>query len=127
MVSLTRTQKMVAAALAAGVSLYLFVGGRYSERVAQDNFRAFDAAHVRGVLARVNIRNHGVGIVVRGRPGWLVFYPRTDERLNRGKHFHLWAQPGDSVLKPAHSDTLRLMKGNRVYRYLFQTRQRGAP
>lgn len=126
MVYLTRVQKKVAAALAVGLVLYLYLGGRYTERVAQDNFRAFDAAQVRGVLAKVDTRNHGVGIVLREHPGWLVFYPLTDERLNRGKHFHLWAEPGDSILKPAHSDTLRLKKGNRVYRYPFKTRPRGA-
>lgn len=40
-VHLTRVQKKVAAALAVGVVLYVYVGGRYSERVAQDNFRVF--------------------------------------------------------------------------------------
>jgi hypothetical protein len=127
MVHLTRVQKKVAAALAVGVVLYVYVGGRYSERVAQDNFRVFDQAPVRGVLAKVDIRNHGVGIVLKERPGWLVFYPRTDKRLNQGKHFHLWAEPGDFISKPAYSDTLRLMKGNRVYQYMFQTRLRGTP
>lgn len=124
MVHLTRRQKLFAAWAVLVVPLYYF-SSRYADNVALKNFRAFDEAEVRGVLSRAAIRNHGTGIVLRGRPGWFTFYPHTDERLNQGKHFHLWAQSGDSVLKPAGADTLRLVKGGTVYRYRFKTWRRG--
>ncbi|MCG8387833.1 MAG: hypothetical protein MJA30_19935 [Cytophagales bacterium] len=46
------------------------------------------------------------------------FHPYTSE-LNRNKIFEYLAESGDSIYKPAYSDTLILIKEGKEYRYTF--------
>lgn len=46
------------------------------------------------------------------------FHPYTSD-LNDNKIFEYLAEPGDSIYKPAYSDTLLLIKEGRKYRYTF--------
>lgn len=48
-----------------------------------------------------------------------AFYPRSNDSLDDGNYFPRFAEVGDSVRKPARSDTLYLLKNGRTYKYLF--------
>jgi len=120
MAGLTRLQQWLTA-VCTGLLLVGFVlGSRYVDRRARAEFKTFDAANLRGVLSRVDSQQRSVGIRLQGSLTRFMFYPRTDENLNQGHHFHLWAKPGDSVVKTAHADTLYLLKRGIVYRYPFK-------
>jgi len=47
------------------------------------------------------------------------FYPKTNT-LNEFKIFSRNAKAGDSIIKPAYTDTLMLIKKNKVYLYTFK-------
>jgi hypothetical protein len=47
-----------------------------------------------------------------------VFYPYTD--LTENKIFDHIAKKGDFVIKPAYSDTLKLIERNRVLLFTFE-------
>lgn len=102
------------------VLVYLLTGRHYLERNFENNFKAFNKNNLEGVLTHVDIRYKGVGFKVDNNIHTYIFYPITDEKLNDGRIFNYFAEPGDSIYKPAYSDTLFLFKNGKAYRYTFQ-------
>jgi hypothetical protein len=83
-------------------------------------FQEFNRASLNGKLYSVSTEQKGTAIRVAGIPQKLIFYPRTDEKLNKGHFFNNFAEVGDSVKKARYNDTLFLIKGKAKYLYLFR-------
>ena len=45
---------------------------------------------------------------------------QSDKTNTQTKNIQYWAKPGDSIYKKAFSDTLSLIKDNKVYFYTFK-------
>jgi hypothetical protein len=83
-------------------------------------FQAFNRASLNGKLFSVSTEQKGTAIRVFGVQQKLIFYPRTDEKLNNGHFFTTFAEIGDSVKKARYNDTLFLIKDKVKYIYLFR-------
>lgn len=84
------------------------------------NYKKFNEAKIQGKLTLVEIINHGCGFQVDGNTDIFVFYPYFNEQLNDNKDFIDIAKPGDGVIKQPYSDTLFLIKSNKIYKYTFK-------
>lgn len=102
------------------ILVYLFASRNYLNRKFENNFKTFYDNNLEGVLTYVDIKYKGVGFRLENNEQTYVFYPITNQDINDGKIFNYFAEPGDSIYKPAYSDTLFLFKNERVYRYTFQ-------
>ena len=91
----------------------------YNNRIATKTFNKFNSANINGKLMWVGVYNKGCGFQVIGNTDIFDFAPYTDKVLNGGHIFDSFAQPGDSVVKPPYSDTLFLIKNNKIYKYTF--------
>lgn len=100
--------------------LYVVFGSYYTDKIAATSFNNFYNTNLTGKLSFISIKYKGVAIRVEKNPEQYVFYPFTDDNLNEGKHFHLFAELGDYVNKPANSDTLFLIKNSKTYKYTFK-------
>lgn len=89
-----------------------------SIRLGKEHFAAFNAAELNDTIARVRAAHRGCGLMVRHDPVEYVFYPSTDV-ANKRRRFRLTAKPGDVVRKGAYSDTLMLIKKERIYQFTF--------
>ncbi|SFW74352.1 hypothetical protein [Chitinophaga sancti] len=85
----------------------------YGGWINQRHFKKFNESNIRGTLSYVRGSGTGTGIDI-GYVYKYVFLPDA----------HLWfertAEIGDSVIKPAFSDTLILKKGNKIYPFTFR-------
>jgi len=102
------------------VVLVVIVGTHDPSQMENPPFTKFYYADLNGKLTSL-VAYRSIDIKVGTSKEKYRFNPRTDDRLNDGKHFHLFAEVGDSVRKPAQSDTLYLLKNGQTYRYLFST------
>jgi hypothetical protein len=69
-------------------------------------FQNFNKASLNGKFYSVSTEQKGTAIRVAGTQQKLIFYPRSDEKLNGGHFFTTFAEVGDSVKKAHYSDTL---------------------
>jgi hypothetical protein len=83
-------------------------------------FQDFNKASLTGRLYSVSTEQKGTAIRVSGIQQKLIFYPRTDGKLNNGHFFTTFAEVGDSVKKARYNDTLFLIKDKVKYIYLFR-------
>lgn len=84
-----------------------------------EQFRKFNEANIDGVIRKVESAYKGVLFEIEGSGETFVFFPRTDKKLNESQIFVYTAKEGDRIVKPAYSDTLRLIKGTKVLKYEF--------
>lgn len=110
----------IAIILSPFVILLMWYSNKYSTSIGVKHFTYFDSSNIDGIISTVKIINQGAGFTLKNKIAPFVFYPVTDNLLNDGFIFHLFAEPGDSLVKRAYSDTLYLYKGFKVYRYTFQ-------
>ena len=100
-------------------AIYLIVSVNYSKNRGIDNYNSFYNAFINGTIESVGVKLKGVGLKVTDDEKKFVFYPYTHS-INGNNIFHYFAESGDSIYKPAYSDTLQLIKDNTVYKYTFQ-------
>ena len=80
----------------------------------------FYSTRLSGKIVRTEEYSRGANFVLDNNPIEFTFYPYTDKYLNNDEIFQYIAKPGDSIFKPAYSDTLLLIKGGKIYLYTFQ-------
>jgi hypothetical protein len=79
----------------------------------------FNSSHIHGKIEKVFIISKGTALKLVNDSVTYVFYPMTSP-LNDNQIFDGFATKGDSVIKSAHSDTLKLLKGDKAYLYTFE-------
>jgi len=102
------------------VSLYLFghFSQVYTNNLAKTDFKNFNSSSIKGRLVEKGITHHTVSFRVDNDSKNYVFYPKINSS-NKSADFEYFSELGDSIIKPAFSDTLFLIKGNKLYRYSF--------
>ncbi len=108
-----------------GIGLLLLIigilyGQWWSTRMGQKDFKNFNTNLVSGEISFVGTWQHGAGFKLKGENIVHVFYPYIDKSLNNNHIFTSFASVGDSVFKPAYSDTLYLIKSGKIFKYTFQ-------
>ena len=96
-----------------------YIGHIYSINVGNKTFSQFNSSEINGVITYIGIKYRGAAFRIEKNPIMQVFYPITDKRLNGGHIFDNFAEIGDTIIKHAYSDTLYLIKGNKMYKYEF--------
>jgi predicted membrane protein len=99
--------------------IYMFLAQTIGNKRDKRNFKIFYNSEINGSITGVFIKNHGVGFRLKYDTIDYVFYPLTSP-INQKKVFHLFADKGDSVIKPRNVDTLILIKDGKRYPYTFQ-------
>lgn len=82
-------------------------------------FEVFYTSDLNGEISSIATSVGAVYFKLNNASVKYVFFPRTSE-LNNNQIFEYVATKGDKVIKPAYSDTLKLVKGDKVYLYTFQ-------
>lgn len=83
-------------------------------------FELFYSSQLSGKIIKIKKYSRGSNFILENNANEFAFYPYIDKHLNNNEIFQYIAEPGDSVYKPAYSDTLELIKGDKVYFYTFQ-------
>ena len=97
---------------------YIYIAQKFGNERNKRLFIQFDTTNIHGVINNVGIRYHGSYFKIIGNKNDFVFFPNTG-KLNGFNIFDQLAQKGDSIIKPAYSDTLVLIKNNKKYLYTF--------
>ena len=97
--------------------LYIIINMIFSKNGAIDDFRQFNSHNINGELEDVSIAHHGVKFKLKKDTMEYFFHPYIN--LKEDKIFNRFAEKGDVILKPAYSDTLKLIKKQKVYLYSF--------
>jgi hypothetical protein len=102
------------------VSFYLFrhFGQVYTNNLAKTDFKNFNSSSIKGRLIEKGITHHTVSFMVDSDTKRFVFYPKINSS-NESADFEYFSALGDSIIKGAFSDTLFLIKGNKLYSYTF--------
>ncbi len=79
----------------------------------------FYTSDIIGRIEKTSIWHRGTGFKIINNDNRFLFYPYTSELNNKNK-FRYFAATGDSIYKPALSDTLKLFKNGKIYRYTFR-------
>lgn len=98
--------------------IFIFIGIRLTKGKAKEHFVQFNSANLNGKLENIRIAYKGVLFKLKEDKMEYIFYPNTD--LTENKIFDHVAEKGDFVIKPAYSDTLKLVKKDKVLFYTFQ-------
>ncbi len=86
--------------------------------MSYDRAVEFDSAKLRGIVScNVSASISGVRICVENRE----YYFSPNPSLNKNRLFTEVASKGDYLIKDAFSDTLRLVKGDRVFTFTFRS------
>jgi hypothetical protein len=98
-----------------GSGILLFVVIDYFARKDDQNkFRQFYNTDISGTISGISPHKGAVDITVRGKT--FTFSPTF---VDNKTDFQFFAKVGDSVLKRAKSDTLKLVRNGIIYPYTF--------
>ena len=98
---------------------YLLIAEIFGGKRENRHFHIFFASTITGQIEYTKGGYYGSVFKIMGKDIEYVFYPYTDG-INEKNIFHYLAVEGDSIYKPAYSDTLKLVKEGKVYKYTFQ-------
>jgi hypothetical protein len=98
---------------------YIYFGGIYMRKQGNNLYSTFNSSDLNGEIERVYVAYKGIAFKLTSDSSTYVFYPITGT-LNNNQIFNSFAEKGDRIIKPAYSDTLKLVKGDKVYLYTFQ-------
>lgn len=85
----------------------------------KEAFRLFYESNLNGRLVSIQVSLGIVYITLDNDSSEYAFFPYVDD-MNENHLFSTTARIGDSIVKRAYSDTLRLIKSNREYLYAFK-------
>lgn len=98
--------------------IVFYFGGKQEAKKNRKLFLEFDSANIKGRLEEVRVGNKVVIFKADNMKDGVVFSPNTGP-LNDYEIFEYFAKPGDTIIKPSHSDTLRLKKKGKEYLFTF--------
>ena len=101
------------------VSIYIFTAQKVGGNRERDFLNRFDSSNIHGELEYVKIRYHLCAFKIKGEVGEYYFDPITSD-INCNKLFEYTAKEGDTIIKEAHSDILKVKKSDKVYLYKFR-------
>lgn len=101
------------------VTGYVYFGGSYTRDRGKQFYSTFNSSDLKGEIEKVYIAYKGIALKLTDDSATYIFYPVTSQS-NDNKIFDNLASKGDRIIKPAYSDTLKLVKGDKVYLYTFQ-------
>lgn len=113
-----RKVTLITIAILLPIIVYLF--GKGSMSIGRKDFNNFNKSHIEGTLCFIGIRHHGSAFSIDSGNAIYVFFPYVNSLLNSPHTFESFASVGDSVFKPAYSDTLYLIKSGKIFKYTFQ-------
>ncbi|WP_447636181.1 hypothetical protein [Flavobacterium microcysteis] len=102
------------------VVVLIFVGINYQNKKVRKEFNLFYSSHLSGRIIKIDKYSRNSNFILDNNSAEFAFNPYLDKELNNSEIFQYIAKPGDSIYKPAHSDTLLLIKGDKNYYYTFQ-------
>ncbi len=97
-----------------------YIGWKYQSKKTFIEFKQFNETSISGRIIFIEKYSREATFKIEKNPNAFKFYPITNQSLNSSHIFDYFAKPGDSVWKPAYSDTLFLFKNGQVYQYTFQ-------
>lgn len=97
-----------------------FIGTRYYDNLIFKDYEKFCQSSINGEIYSIDIKRRGVELKIKNDSSAFVFYPYANVKLNGSHIFDYFAKQGDTVKKPAYSDTLYLYKEGNIYRYTFR-------
>ena len=97
---------------------YLVIGIRYSKNKWKEHYEQFESSNIKGEIVKIEPAYKGIQFKMDDDNIEYVFYPSNDFREN--KNFEDIAKRGDSIIKPSNSDTLKLIKKDKVYMFSFE-------
>lgn len=103
-----------------GVSIF-FIKMQITDKAVR-NFRMFDSAKMEGVIVTKSASQDRERFRLNNLPQEFVFMSKATS-LNGFTFFYAEAKIGDSVVKPSHSDTLRVIKENTHQVWFFTFRK----
>ncbi|MBL7718442.1 MAG: hypothetical protein JNL72_06380 [Flavipsychrobacter sp.] len=98
----------------------LYASTLLQTKKADREFDIFNSAQLSGRIIKIDRYSRASNFILDNNPEEFGFYPYTDKNLNNGEIFSRIAKVGDSVYKPAFSDTLALIRAEGTYLYTFQ-------
>lgn len=98
----------------------IFYSTSSQHKKGKREYNLFYSSQLSGKITKIKKYSRGSNFVLENNANEFTFYPYTDKYLNNNEIFQYIAEPGDSIFKPAYSDTLLLIKGNKTYVYAFQ-------
>jgi hypothetical protein len=90
----------------------------YTANLFNKDFKNFNSTGINGHLIEKSITHHTISFKVNNNAKEFVFFPKI-KGSKESSDFEYFAELGDSIIKPAFSDTLFLVKGQKLYRYTF--------
>lgn len=114
-----RKMIMIAFILVLVVTGYVYFGGSYTRDRGKQFYSTFNSSDLRGEIEKIYIAYKGVALKLNDDSTTYIFYPVTSQ-LNDNNIFDNVAEKGDKIIKPAYSDTLKLVKRDKIYLYTFQ-------
>lgn len=103
-----------------GILLLIFFGVSYQNRKVRKEFNLFYSSQLSGKISAIQKNSRASNFMLDNNPNDFDFYPYTNKQLNNNEIFQYIAELGDSIFKPAYSDTLILIKKGKKYMYKFQ-------
>ncbi len=106
-----------------GIVLFIFVNqwaSDYTTNLAKEDFKIFNSTAINGVLIEKGIMHHTISFKVNNNLQEFAFYPNV--AVGTWRDFSYFLEIGDSIIKPAQSDTLFLIKAHKSYKYTFDKR-----
>jgi hypothetical protein len=100
------------------VVVYVNYSSERSVKLATKFYDHFNAKKIIGKIEYIGISHHGAKFRIEGVEDEFIFWPNTS-KTNDCKIFTRCAEKGDTIVKPAYSDTLRLIKNGKEYFYTF--------
>ncbi len=89
-------------------------------KVLSEEFAFFNTANIEGAVEMVGTKHHTTSFKIRGVKHEFVLWANIDRKLNDNKTFGDVASMGDTIIKPAKSDTLMVLHLGKTYKYTFR-------
>jgi hypothetical protein len=91
------------------IAIYIYWGNKSTKETAHEHYIEFYNADVVGVITKVDIGFKSTELKINTLDK-KFYFNSIDSELNDFKDFNYLAEKGDSVYKPAQSDTLVLVR-----------------
>jgi hypothetical protein len=101
------------------VAGYMYFSHDYLIERTQKQFNTFYKLDIDGKIEGIGVKYKMVAFKVEGDTTEYIFDPKTSN-LNDMNIFEYLVEKGDSIFKPAHSDTLKVIKDRKIYLYTFR-------
>jgi len=99
------------------VVVYAIISQISFRKKSKEEFQQFVQANIDGKLSYISYSN---GIVYIKIEGDKIKYSLIPVQLDDSKYFPYFAKVGDRIVKESQSDTLKLFKHQKVYKYAIQ-------